>query len=56
MHSIIANLNSGQDVANKRERQINIVVAKSFPLLLAAGMRRYGSLININPSILQQLL
>ena len=43
----MANLNLGQNVANKRERKI---VAKSFSVEQAAGMRRYGSLISINPS------
>ena len=34
MHSIMANLNLGQDVANKRERKQTAVdlVAKSYPL------------------------
>ena len=41
----MANFNLGQDVANKREK-----LDKSFPLKQAVGMRRYGSLININPS------
>ena len=46
----MANLNSG--VANKRERKYTAAhrVAKSYPLSKAAEMRRYGSLININPS------
>ena len=46
-HSIMANVNSGQDVANKRERKWwpNLIQIKQ-----AVGMRRYGSLININPS------
>ena len=45
----MAIVNVGQDVANK----IDIVayeVAKSYPLWQAVKMRRYGSLININPS------
>ena len=45
-------LNLDQIVANKR-RNIAIDahgVAKSNPLQQAVGMRRYGSLININPS------
>ena len=48
----MASLNLGQDVANKRERKWSAahIVAKSYPLLLAVGMRRYGSLINMNPS------
>ena len=48
----MANLNLGQDVANKRETKKTAAqyVAKSFPLYLAVGMRRYGSLININSS------
>ena len=34
MHSIMANLNLGQDVANKRERKLIVahIVAKSYPL------------------------
>ena len=34
MHSIMANLNLGQDVANKRERKYTVshIVAKSYPL------------------------
>ena len=48
----MASLNLGQDVANKRERKLTAahVVAKSYPLYLAVRMRRYGSLIKINPS------
>ena len=47
----MANLNLGQDVANKRERKLTTahIVAKSYPL-------RYVSLININPSRLYELL
>ena len=48
MHSIMVDHNLGQDVANKRKK-IDItdrIVAKSY----AAKTRRYGSLININPS------
>ena len=43
----------GQDVANKRERKYTAahIVAKSQPLYQAAGMRRYRSLIIINPSV-----
>ena len=46
MNSIMANLNLGQDVANKRERKwiAAHIVAKSYSLY------RYFSLININPS------
>ena len=49
----MANLNLGQDVANKRERKHTAAhkVAKFYPLKLAERMRRYGSLITINPSI-----
>ena len=48
----MANLTLGQDVANKGERKQTAahVVAKSYLLYQAARMRRYGSLININPS------
>ena len=48
----MANLNLGQDVANKREIKYTAahIVAKSYPLYLAEEMRRYGSLIYINPS------
>ena len=48
----MASLNLGQDVANKRERKYIAVhiVAKSYPLYIAVRMRRYGSLIKINPS------
>ena len=48
----MANLNLCQDVANKRERKQRIahIVAKSYPLWQAVRMRRYDSLININPS------
>ena len=48
----MADLNLGQDVANKRERKqaATHVVAISYPLQQAVGMHRYGSLININPS------
>ena len=46
----MTNLNFGQDVANKRERKQTAahIVAKSYPLKQAAGMRRHGSLLNIN--------
>ena len=49
----MASLNIGQDVANKRERKETAVhiVAKSYPLYLAVKMGRYGSLMNINPSV-----
>ena len=50
----MASLNLGQDVANKREiKQTDAhahIMAKSYLLYLAVRMRRYGSLININPS------
>ena len=43
--------NLSQDVANTRKRNLAAhVVAKSGPLYLAVRMRRYGSLIKINPS------
>ena len=41
----MASLNLAQDVANKRER-----VANFYSLQLAVRMRRYSSLIIINPS------
>ena len=49
---MMENLNLGQNVANKRERKQTTPHkdAKFYPLLLAVRMRRYGSLININPS------
>ena len=52
MDSIMANLILGQDVANKRKRQQTAanLVSKCYSLQQAARMRRYGSLININPS------
>ena len=43
----MASLNLGQDVANKRERKY---IATYYPLYLVERMRRYGSLIKINPS------
>ena len=46
----MANLNLGQNVANKRDK-INLVahfVANSYPLWQAVWMLLYGSLININ--------
>ena len=43
MHPIMTNFNLGRDVANKRER-------KKTAGHMAAGNRRYGSLITINPS------
>ena len=48
----MANLNLGRDVANKRVRKYTAAhkVANSYPLYLAVRMRRYGSLIKINPS------
>ena len=49
----MGSLNLGQDVANKRETKIwtaAYIVAKSDLLFLAVTMRRYGSLIKINPS------
>ena len=50
MHSIMASLNLGQDVANKIERKYTAahIVAKSYPLYLAVRMCRYFSLINID--------
>ena len=48
----MANLNLGQDVANKSERIDQTaahIVAKSNFLLQAVKMRRCSSLININP-------
>ena len=53
----MASLNLGQDVVNKKKELKQTaahIVAKSYPLQQAAGMRRYGSLININPSGLYQ--
>ena len=52
----MANLNLGQDVANKRERKWTAVhiVAKSYPLYLAVRMRCYVSLLNINPSTIEE--
>ena len=47
MHSIVTNLISSQDVANKRERNIT---SKSYPIQQPVTMHCYGSLININPS------
>ena len=46
MHSIMANLNLGQDVANKRERK----KTAAHLVTQAVGMHRYGSPFNINPS------
>ena len=48
MNSIKANLNLGQDVA--RITDSSHIVASFYPLKQSAGMHRYGSLININPS------
>ena len=59
MRSIMANLNLGHDVADKREIEYNIaahIVANSHSLQQAVGMLRYGSLININPSVYLLLL
>ena len=52
MHSIMASLNLGQDVANKREKMgiSGHIVAKPYPLQQVVIIRRYGSLINSNPS------
>ena len=57
MYSSMANRNLGQDVANKKERKSTIAdkVAKSYSQLQAVGMRRYGSLIIINPSGFSQV-
>ena len=44
----MADLNLSQDVANKKTAAH--IVANSNPIQQAARMRRYGSLININPS------
>ena len=49
MHSILANLHLGQDVANKRKKKAAPIVAKSYLLYLGVEMCRYGSLNNINP-------
>ena len=48
----MSNLNLGQDVANKRvaKQTVGYIVAKYDPLSQDVGMRRYGSLININSS------
>ena len=48
----MANLNLGQDVANKTKRKQTTthIVAKSYRLQLAVRMCRYGSLIKIYPS------
>ena len=48
----MANLNLDRDVANELARKKTIAhkLAISYPLQQAAGMRRYGSLINIKPS------
>ena len=50
----MANLNLGQDVANKGERK-QTATHKFSPPQLAVRMGRYGSLITINPSSLQQV-
>ena len=46
----------GQDVANKRERKRTAahIVAKSYPIASCIRMRRYGSLIKINPSVFEE--
>ena len=51
MSSIMANLNLGQDVANKIERKQRTahIVGKSYPRYQAIRMRRYGSLITSTP-------
>ena len=49
----MANLNLGQDVANKSEKKSNVaahIVSSFYPQEQAVWMLRYGSLININPS------
>ena len=48
IHSIMANLNLGQDVAKKRGRKQATahIVANSYPV----SLRRYGSPIKTNPS------
>ena len=48
----MVNLDLGQDVATKREKKYITAhkVAKCYLLYLAVRMRRYGSLIKINPS------
>ena len=58
MHSIMANLILGQDVANKRERKqtADHILLRFYLLQKAAVIRRYGSLININPSCSYQKL
>ena len=45
----MSNLSLGRDVANKRERKWT-TANKVANLIPYVGMRRYGSLININPS------
>ena len=49
----MSSLNLGRYVANKRERKLTAahIVAKSYPLYLVVRILRYGSLININPSV-----
>ena len=49
---MVAYLNLDQDVATKRERGNSHIVAKPYYLYQAVEMGHYGSLININPSIL----
>ena len=59
MHSIVANLDLSQDVAKERKKEIDSCshkVANFYTLQQAAEMRRYGSLININPSAIQEAL
>ena len=43
-------------IKEKENRQLLRIVANSYPLQQAAGMRRYGSLMNIYPSGLSDLL
>ena len=59
MHSVMANLNLGQDMTNKIEREYILptyIVAKSYALLDVVWMLRYSSLININPLIFRYQL
>ena len=48
----MVNLNLGQDVANRKSKKIDSCSysGQIYSLYLAVGMRRYGSLIYINPS------
>ena len=54
MHLVMANLNLGQDGANKKKQSAAHIVARSYPLYQAVPLRRrrFGSLIDINPSSL----